>query len=146
MTTPTEIVKPTVVGTAPAVISGTIASLIGKAETVGTHLAGAYSIVRQATKDRYAVDQLLTSAKQSYDEGRAEILRNNAADLKAFGSNEEVREAKIVAMLAPQRDQVLGFTKALSDLDHQLRLANLDLEEGRNQLRVLEVLANLANL
>lgn len=145
-TTTPETEKPTMVNVASGIIAGNTQALVGRADVISTELRTTSNLVRQAMKDRHAIEVLLGAAREKLEDARDQIFLKNIDDIKALGSNEDLREANLRRQLADEMAAVRNYTKALHELDFQLKLATREHESAQHELRVIESVSRIVGV
>jgi hypothetical protein len=106
----------------------------------GTHLDAVYDDLAEAAKAYFEASEAGIQARLALEAAEARVLLENFADIKALGSNEELRKARLVALTAQERERVTTFEAAerLAKLNQEL--ARIRVSQAKRELEVLTLL------
>jgi hypothetical protein len=106
----------------------------------GSHLDAVYDDLAEAAKAYFEASEDAIQARLALEAAEARVLLENFADIKALGSNEELRKAKLAALTAQEREQVttLDAAERLAKLNQEL--ARIRVSQAKRELDVLTLL------
>lgn len=92
----------------------------------------AYDEMREATLQVQSAYHSLTQARLDYETACNKHLLENFEDVKKLGSNEQLRDAKLGELCAPEKKAIQDAERALALAQDRAKLAEIEVERLRN--------------